>query len=87
MNLGNFFTNPPDASEVDFDPFVIENDQIRPVEMFFKEMLEGTVDFEIVPAYRAAFTAIRGDFGYFVLDEFRNFFVAGHLVSYLQPEE
>ncbi len=48
LNLDQFFSNPPDASEVDVgagDPFVLEDEQARPVESYFDELLDGIAEF------------------------------------------
>lgn len=48
INLDAFFANPPDASTVSVgagDPFVLEEDGIGGVEVFFEEMLDGYATF------------------------------------------
>ncbi len=81
INLERFFTNPPDASEVDYDPFVLEDDKIKPVEAFFQQMLDGVIDVSWSTNYQDTFSAIRGTFKETVFDEFTTFFVAGSLVT------
>ena len=78
INLGNLFLSPPDASRIDFDPFVLEEGKIRPVEAFFQKALEGSVDFDTAISYKKSFKAIRKGFGKVVFDEFHNFFSAGN---------
>lgn len=48
INLGHFFTDPPDAAMLDIgsgDPFVLEDGQATPVEEYFRDLLEGVVEF------------------------------------------
>lgn len=48
LNLNEFFSNPPDASEVDVgagDPFVLEDGNAQPVESYFDELLDGIAEF------------------------------------------
>jgi hypothetical protein len=82
IDLNRFFNHPPDARNVDVDPFVIENGKIKFVEAFFKEMTEGIIDVELTGNYQHAFTAIKKDpFLKGVFDEFDAFFIAGHFYS------
>lgn len=83
INLNAFFNAPPDASEVDIDPYVLEDGQIRPVEGFFEEVLRGTIDLNLAQQYRTAFTSIQSPFSENILDEFQAFFVAGVLVLHV----
>lgn len=82
ISLNSFFNNPPDASEIDIDPFVIEDGSIKPVEAFFAKLLEGTIDLDLTKTYRKAFTALEDpDLGRAVFDEFSNFFIAGRRLN------
>lgn len=82
LNLGHLFSNPPDASRVDVDPFVLENGEIKPVEAFFKAYLEGIVDFDTSAGYKNAFSALGKDFWHLVFDEFNVFTVGGKDIGF-----
>lgn len=86
VNLNAFFAEPPDAASIDFDPFVIEEGQIRPVEAFFQKLLEGVVDYDTALTYRKNFPAIQRGFGKMVFEEFHNFFAAGERLFWFEDE-
>lgn len=82
INLGHLFSNPPDASQVDVDPFVLENGKIKPVEAFFKSYLEGVVDFDTTANYKSAFVSLTKDFWHLLFDEFNVFTVGGKDIGF-----
>lgn len=82
VSLTAFFNNPPDASEVDFDPFVLENGRIRPVEAFFQEILKETIDLDFAKTYRRAFKTDLKGFARVVFDEFEVFNAAGEQLGF-----
>lgn len=46
INLDAFFDNPPSAGDVtDSDPFVFENGEVRIVESYFNDLLDGIVEY------------------------------------------
>ncbi len=46
VNLANFFANPPDPAAVtSSDPFVYEDEQVKPVEIYFRDLLRNIVTF------------------------------------------
>lgn len=80
ISLEHFFNHPPDAADLDFDPFVLnpETDDIQPVEAFFQQLFQGSFTVDIAANYRKAFGALsENHFKNRVLDEFAPFFVAG----------
>lgn len=81
LNLENFFTNPPDANEIDFDPFVIEDGKIKLVEVFFEQALEGIVDYDMALKYKMAFVSINRAFAGKVFDEFNPLIAIGEVFN------
>lgn len=80
INLKTFFQNPPDASQIDVDPFVLEDGKIKPVEAFFQKILEGSVDVDLAIKYKQAFSAVNSKFKEAVFDEFKKFVVGGKIL-------
>ena len=42
-----FFSNPTDAADIPYDPFVLENGRIKAVELFFKEAMSNICTYDI----------------------------------------
>lgn len=80
VNLNNYFNTPPDASQIDYDPFVLEDDSIVPVEAFFEEILKDTVDFDLAQTYESTFVALKGSFLKSAFDEFFPFPAGGKIL-------
>ena len=84
LNLLSFFDTPPDASAIDIDPFVLEKkyswsteETIMPVEAFFSQAIQNTLDIDFNQAYVSGFRALHHDFVDVVFDEFDWFFMGG----------
>lgn len=77
VHLGEFFANPPQRDDVSTDPFVLENGKIKPVELFFKEQLEGIVDYNLGTSYKSLVADLNGHFSSLIFDEFNPFFLGG----------
>lgn len=46
-NLQLFFANPPDSSEIEMDPFILEHNRIQAVEGYWQQMINKGCNFEI----------------------------------------
>lgn len=79
LNLGNFFANPPSANELSTDPFVVENDKIKLVEVAVEEFFQDVMNLDLTQKYKSNFLSVNREFMENVLDEIQPLIIAGRI--------